>query len=175
MSLAKRIKTSIDTDLLALETELKTQLSSKKRELEMQISKLERIYKTDVESEIQHQVNARIHKESKEHRFSEGFSFQDQLSRLFIENLEEILATKLVSKLTDAFFSAIKNADNIIIGGQHRSVLMGIAQSHALKFDIQDSPKLGYVLANYPDQTLEFDLQDLIFTLQKKYLSAIIA
>lgn len=175
MSLEKRLQTSLDQDLQTLAKKLEGDLSSKKRELEKQLSKLERSYKTDVESEIQHRVNARLHQESQANRFEKNFSFQDKLNALFTENLEEILATKQVSKLTDAYFKALKDADKVIIGGTHHEILSKLAKKHSLKVVTEQSPKLGYVLGVYSDQTLEFDLEDLIETLQKKTLPTILA
>lgn len=175
MSLDKRLQTSLDQDLETLKNELEEGLSSNKRELEKQLSKLERSYKTDVESKIQHRVNSRLHQESQANRFEKNFNFQDNLDALFVENIEEILATKQVSKLTDAYFKALKSADKVIVGGAHQELLSKLAKNHSLNVEVEKSSKLGYVLGVYPDQTLEFDLEDLIETLQKKTLPAIIA
>lgn len=175
MSLEKRLQTSLDQDLKTLTQKLESDLASKKRELEKQLSKLERSYKTDVESEIQHRVNARLHQESQANRFEKNFSFQDELNALFVNNLEEILATKQVSKLTDAYFKALKSADKVVLGGVHKELLLKLAKKHSLKVEEEHSTKLGYVLGVYPDQTLEFNLEDLIQTLQKKTLPTILA
>jgi hypothetical protein len=175
MSLEKRIQTSLDQDLQALTKKLEGDLVSQKRELEKQLSKLERSYKTDVESEIQHRVNARLHQESQANRFEKNFDFQDQLNALFTENIEEILATKQVSKLVDAYFKALKSADKVVIGGAHQELLTKLAKKHSLQVVVENSSKLGYVLGIYPDQTLEFSLEDLIETLQKKTLPTILA